>query len=110
MLRLIPRGTLCACMLISSCLYGQKLALGVVGGGSLTDSFKTASTPFGSVPGVPGMVLPGTLYHSPSKDYVLGAMVELQLSPHWSVEVDGLYRKLHFTTKVSGLKAGNREC
>ena len=78
---------------ISPRAFAQRLSVGVIGGGSLTDSFRTESTPSS-----PDTELTATLRYSASKDYILGAMVELSLLPHWSVEVDGMYRTLHFTT------------
>ena len=66
---------------------GQSLFLGVVGGGSVTDAFQPYTPP-----GVDVVRL-----YSESKDYLVGPMVEWRFSPHWSIEVDGLYRKLHLT-------------
>ena len=66
---------------------GQSLSLGVVGGGSVTDAFQSYVPP-----GVDVIRL-----YSESKDYLIGPMVEWRFSPHWSLEVDGLYRKLHLT-------------
>jgi hypothetical protein len=71
---------------------GQQLSFGVVGGGTLTDAFPTESVPSGSPS------LPFNRYYSSSKDWVLGGMAELRFRPYLSVEVNGLYRKLHFTT------------
>jgi hypothetical protein len=68
---------------------GQNLSVGVIGGGSLTDSFSKQTAPAGPV---------SIVGYSQSKDYVAGATLELKLLRHWSVEVDGLYRELHFTT------------
>jgi Outer membrane protein beta-barrel domain len=65
----------------------QNLSLGVVGGGSVTNAFQPYTPP-----GTDGNRL-----YSESKDYIVGAMVEWRFSAHWSVEADGLYRKLHLT-------------
>ena len=87
--RLIATALSVATFGISPAASGQRLSIGVVGGGSLTDSFPTETVPAGS-----GL---GIRYFSSSKDYIAGPMVELRLFSNWSVEVDGLYRKLHFT-------------
>ncbi len=73
---------------------GQKLSIGIVAGGSLTDSFPTVTTSFG--PPQPAFSPAGTRTFASGKDYVLGPAAELTFSPYWSLEVDGLYRKLHF--------------
>jgi hypothetical protein len=88
--RLIATVLSVATLGISPAASGQRLSIGVVGGGSLTDSF-----PSETVPAFPGSGL-GIRYFSASKDYVVGPMVELRLFSDWSIEVDGLYRKLHF--------------
>lgn len=72
--------------------FGQHLSFGVVGGGSLTDGFQTESVPTG----FPS--LPLDRLYSPSRDWILGGMMEVRFHENLSVEVDGLYRKLHFTT------------
>ena len=78
----------------------QRLSIGVVAGGSLTDSFPSETVP-AFFPIENGPI--GIRYFSSSKDYIVGPMVELRLFSDWSVEVDGLYRKLHFTW--AGLEA-----
>jgi len=72
---------------------GQRLSIGVAGGGSLTDSFPTLTTPadFGIL-GAPT----GIRSFSSSKDWIVGPTIELHINSQWSVEADGLYRKLHF--------------
>ena len=72
--------------------FGQHVSFGVVGGGSITDAFQTENVPTGSAS------LPFDRFYSSSKDRIFGAMIEFQLPQSFSVEVDGLYRKLHFTT------------
>ena len=67
--------------------WGQSLSLGVVGGGSVTNAFQPYTPPGVDV----------TRLYSESKDYLVGPMLEWRFSSHWSVEVDGLYRKLHLT-------------
>jgi hypothetical protein len=66
----------------------QNLSVGVVGGGSLTNSFPTETFPTGSA---------GLRFYSSSKDYLVGPMLEYHFTPNWSVEVDGLFRTLHMT-------------
>ncbi|HYZ84223.1 MAG TPA: hypothetical protein VE621_07455 [Bryobacteraceae bacterium] len=86
------------CLLAITCpLFGQKLSIGVIGGGSLTHAFKERFTP---EPVVPGYTSPfaSTGFFSESRDYLVGAMLEYHLNPRWSVEVDGLFRQLHMTT------------
>jgi hypothetical protein len=81
-------------MLAASMLvYGQRLSIGLAGGGSLTDSFPTLTTPadFG-IPGSPT----GIRTFSSSKDWIVGPTIEFHFTSQWSVEADGLYRKLHF--------------
>ena len=76
-------------------MFAQRLSIGVLGGGSLTDSFPTVTVPLD----LPGANEPlGLRYYSREKDYIIGAAIELRLRPNWSLEVDGLYRTLHFTT------------
>jgi hypothetical protein len=78
--------------------FGQHVSFGVVGGGSITDAFQTENVPSGSAS------LPFDRFYSSSKDWIFGAMIEFQLPQNFSVEVDGLYRKLHFTT--AGVEPG----
>jgi hypothetical protein len=74
---------------------GQRLSVGVVAGGSLTDSFQSETLLiFNPIENGPI----GTRYFSSAKDYVVGPMLELRLLSHWSVETDALYRKLHFAS------------
>jgi len=77
--------------LLVGSVSGQELTYGIVGGGSLTDSFHTQNVPTGSA----GM--PYLRYYSSSHDWIAGASAEVKLSPDFGIEVDGLFRKLHFT-------------
>jgi hypothetical protein len=77
---------------LSTVLCAQQISLGVVGGGSLTPSFTTQNVATGQDS------LPFQRFYSPSNDYIVGAMMEFRLPLHLSLEVDGLFRKLHFTT------------
>jgi hypothetical protein len=64
--------------------FSQGLSVGIVGGGSLTDAFKTVNQD-------------NILEYSQSRDWVAGAMLELHLHHNFSIEADGLYRELHLT-------------
>lgn len=83
-----PFFTALATLALSACSSAQSLSIGVVGGAGLTDSFgkQTLAGPSN---------LPVTTFYSGSKDYVVGPSVELHFIPNWSIEVDGLFRKLH---------------
>lgn len=70
-------------------VFGQDLSIGAIGGGSLTESFSRQTVPAGPI---------SVVGYSQSKDYIAGATLELKFLPQWSVEVDGLYRELHFVT------------
>ena len=80
---------------LPSGVFGQKLSLGIVAGGSLTDAFPTTTVPVGPEVGIAGFH-----NYSQAKDYIVGPAIEFKLSGHWSIEADGLYRKLHFTTSA----------
>lgn len=84
-------------LLLSLGSYAQKISVGVVGGGSLTDAYRDL-TVFQFLPSLePGAPsrLEGARFWSPSKDYVIGGMLEVRFNPHWSLEVNGLFRQLH---------------
>jgi hypothetical protein len=86
-----PYSILLIVLLAAPKLCAQKLSLGIVGGGSLTDSFQTVNL----IAGPPGV--PTLQSYSQSKDFIVGLAVEYRFTPHWSLEADGLYRKLHMT-------------
>jgi len=87
-----------ACVLGSPIIgLGQQLSIGVVGGGSLTSAAPDQFFPIELVPPVPGAPV-GIRWFSPSKDYVVGGMLELRFDPNWSAEADGLFRELHLTS------------
>jgi hypothetical protein len=91
---------------ISFSAMGQNLSVGIIGGGSLTDSFPLRTRPLG---GGPLVGYSSDTSYSSSKDYIVGPAVEFWFLPHWSVEVDGMYRKLHYTTAsmlINGSLAG----
>jgi len=81
---------------------GQRLSVGVAGGGSLTDGFPETNVPvsFG-----PGSSTIGLRYFSSSKDWIIGPAFEFHFNSRWSVEADGLYRKVHFV-QAAVLKDG----
>jgi hypothetical protein len=89
-MRHLTRAIMAALALLLPAVHAQNLSIGVVGGGSLTDSFPT-ETFSGGPPGGPV----GIRFYSSSKDYIAGAMLEYRFTPHWSVEADGLFRTLH---------------
>jgi hypothetical protein len=65
-------------------------------GGSLTDAFPTANVP-ANIPDTP---ITAFHYYSQAKDFIIGPAIEFRLSDRWSMEADGLYRELHFTTSA----------
>ena len=69
--------------------FGQQLSVGFVGGASLTQDFQNASLGYGN--------LPVLVSYSTPKRLVAGAMLDVTLPLHFSVEVDGLYHELEFT-------------
>src|SRR5271170_7940325 len=71
-----------ACIITAS---AQSLSVGIMGGGSLTDAFQSINSE-------------NQLSYSQSKDWIVGATLELHLPHNFSIEVDGLYRELHLTT------------
>jgi hypothetical protein len=70
--------------------FGQNVSVGVVGGAGLTDDFRSEYYPV-------FQGFPATTNYSTPKRYIAGAMVELGLPLHFSLEVDGLYRPLGYT-------------
>lgn len=73
---------------ISSYAQGPTISVGVIGGGGFTDAFQTQTIPTS---------INSLRFFSESKDWIVGPSVELRFTPHWSVEVDGMFRKLHTT-------------
>jgi hypothetical protein len=85
---------ICAATLIPPpAILAQNLSVGVLAGGSLTKSFPTDS--------LPGDPL-GSIFYSQSRDYLAGGTVEIRLPASFSLEVDGIFRKLHLT--MAGLE------
>jgi hypothetical protein len=69
---------------------GQSLSVGVIGGAGLTSDFR--SNYVSTFPGGEA-----SIDYSTPKRYLVGAMIELGLPAHFSLEADGLYRPLGFT-------------
>lgn len=75
---------------VSQVALGQNLSIGVVGGISLGDDVQTrlpAPLPVGT----------GITRSSGSTGYLIGPPIEFRIKSAFSLEVDGLYRALHFT-------------
>jgi len=81
----------------------QEFNFGVVGGAALSDDFRSETSVATSLP---GSLTVYTTTHSNSKDYVVGGMFELGLPARFSVELDGLYRPMNFTTSTSSVLGG----
>ena len=75
--------------LVAVVLNAQHLTVGVIGGAAVTDAARDITR------ATTGTV--GSRVWSQSKDWVAGAALEVQFTPRWSVEVDGMYRLLHIT-------------
>jgi hypothetical protein len=87
---------------------GQRLSIGVVGGAGLTDGFRN-ETSRAAVLGGDTLTGSDTVYthtYSTSKDYIVGGKMELALVSRLSVEVDGLYRPMNFTSFTSTVPSG----
>ena len=65
--------------------FGQPFSFGVVGGASLTEDFQN-------------QIFDHVIAYSTPKRRIAGGMVEVRLPLHLSVEADGLYHELEFTT------------
>ena len=76
-------------ILIASAASAQHLSFGVIGGAGLTDGFQNSTIPAVNYS-------PYYAFYPVSKDYAVGAMIELGLPLHLSVEADGLYRPLNY--------------
>jgi hypothetical protein len=75
---------------------GRKLWLGVVGGVGLTGDFGRAGpTSLFGTPG--GNVIPIEPDRSGARSYPVGVALELEFTDRWSIEGNGLYRRLHFS-------------
>lgn len=83
-----------ALLLFISCADAQ-LSLGVAGGGSPTNGFRDRVQPES-----PSYFAAFTRSYSEAKDYIVGATLEWQFTPRWSVEADALFRKLHMTDEL----------
>jgi hypothetical protein len=63
---------LSALLVTPSGALGQKLSLGIVAGGSLTDAFPTATVPM-QIPDTP---ITGSHYFSQAKDFIVGPAIQ----------------------------------
>jgi hypothetical protein len=79
---------LLAIFFLSQIVHGQSLSFGIVAGGSVTDDFNIAA-------GYP------LVEYSTPRRYVVGGMIELALKAGWSLELDGLFHPLGFSSAVS---------
>jgi hypothetical protein len=77
-------------LVVCQSLPGQSFGVGLTGGSSLTTDFQKTIFP----------IPYETIYSSTPKRWIAGAMLELRLPAHFSVEVDGLYHELGFTSVV----------
>ena len=81
----------CSLLLFLACSApGQRVAVGIVAGGSPTEDFHNSGSP--PILGV----TPGFSTETAAKRYVLGVSLEFRPASTWSVEVDALYRPLKF--------------
>ncbi len=73
---------------LSVSLYGQRLSLGIVVGGSPTDGFQniTEPNPIGTQ---------STRAYSQAKDWLAGGSLEVRITRAWSIEADAIFRQLH---------------
>jgi hypothetical protein len=79
--------------------FAQRLSVGVLGGGSLTGGFPTVTVPLE----LPGANQPlGTRYDSQAKGPYHRRSGRVPVAPLLVLEVDGLYRTMHFA--VAGFK------
>ena len=76
---------------------GQNLSVGFIGGASPTSDFQNQISPSGNN-------FPGFLNYSTPKHYIFGASLEYRLTPHFSIEADGLYHPLGYT--FAGIEPG----
>jgi hypothetical protein len=89
----IKRGLFVA-LTIASDAHAQRLSFGVIGGAGLTDGFQSSTIPAVNYS-------PYYAFYPVSKDYVAGAMIELSLPLHLSVEGDAMYRPLNYAYAFS---------
>lgn len=77
-------------LVVCQSLAGQSFGVGVIGGASLTTDFQKTVFP----------IPYETIFSSTPKRWIAGAMLELRLPVHLSIEADGLYHELGFTSIV----------
>jgi hypothetical protein len=78
-------------------VVGHLFSIGVMGGGALTDAFASQTTM--------GVDTQGHTF-SGSKDYVVGAALEVRLPLNFSVEFDALYRPLNLSISNTVIPLG----
>jgi hypothetical protein len=77
---------LAACLFsFATAAFGQPVSFGVIGGASLTEDFQNQIFDHG-------------IAYSTPKRWIAGGLVEVRLPLHFSVEANGLYHELEFTT------------
>jgi hypothetical protein len=74
---------------LPSALSGQNLSVGIIGGSSLTGAAQDVTSSY--------LIGPSIRVWSPSKDWIVGAMVEFRFRSYFSLELDGMFRELHVT-------------
>jgi hypothetical protein len=79
----------CALLGGSSIAKGQAFSFGIIGGAGLTDDFQSSIIPAQGYS-------PYMHFYSTSKSYAVGASFAATFPLHFSLEVNGLYRPLHY--------------
>jgi hypothetical protein len=81
-------------LIAASASPAQRLSFGVIGGAGLTDGFQSSTIPAVNYS-------PYYAFYSVSKNFVAGAMIELSLPLHLSIEADAMYRPLNYAYAFS---------
>jgi hypothetical protein len=92
-LRVLIQTTLAIFVFCFSARSQQLISVGVKGGVPLTDFYSNTAYP----QQVSELFVSPTRSFNASRNYVVGAVVELRLPLHLSLEIDGLYRPLSLT-------------
>ena len=77
-------------LFLASMAFGQRLSIGIKAGVPLTDAFQDKT--------ISGVDFSQRTF-SKSREYIVGAMLEVHLPAGLSVEADGLYHPLNFATE-----------
>jgi hypothetical protein len=88
------RAILLTLLTVAPLIPAQRISAGLIGGGAATDDFPDQTLP--SIGPSPNFN-----FFSPSKSYAVGALVELRLPLHLSVEADGMYHPLAYAESQS---------